>query len=135
VTEANVKLALTTAVLSALGATPVARENVPFTKPNNAKWARLSYLPNIASVETLGDLGEDMNDGIIQVDFYYPAGSGDAAATADVETFRSTFKAGHKVVASGQSAVIRKCGRHPGRLEDNWFIVSVDLEWYALIPR
>ena len=134
-TASNAKLALTTAVLSALGTTPVARENAPFTKPPNAKWARLSFIPNIPSVETLGDTGEDMNDGIIQVDFYYPAGSGDVAADTDAETFRSTFKAGHKVVASGQSAVIRKCGRHPGRLEDNWFIVSVDLEWYALIPR
>ena len=128
--------ALTTAVTTALGTTPVQRENAgPFTKPVNAKWAALYYLPNVPTVSTLSDAGQDMADGIIQIDFHYPDGDGDDAADSDVETFRAAFKAGQKFTHSGQSAVIQSCGRSPGRLEDNWFIVSVTISWYALISR
>jgi len=134
-TLATAQLALTTAMLSALGATPVERENVRFTKPLDAKWARLTFIPNVPSGETLGDLGEDLADGIAQVDFMYPAGTGDAAAIADAETFRQAFKVGSTFTSSGQVVHVRKCGRSQGRLEDNWFIVSVTVEWWTLIPR
>ena len=132
---AQAKEALVTAVLSALGSTPVARENADFTKPTNAKWAALYFMPNRPSVETLSDIGEDMADGIMQVDFHYPQGTGDVAADTDAETFRAAFKAGHKFTKSGQGVVIQSCGRSQARLEDNWFIVSVTIGWYALIPR
>lgn len=132
---ATAKEALVTAVLSALGSTPVARENVDFAKPSNAKWAAIYFLPNRPTVETLSDVGEDMADGILQVDFHYPEGTGDKAADDDTETFRAAFKAGQKFTKSGQGVVIQSCGRSQGRLEDNWFIVSVTIGWYALVPR
>jgi hypothetical protein len=127
--------ALTTAVLAALGAIPVSRENVEFTKPTDAKWAALYYLPNRPTVFTLSDAGQDMGDGILQVDIHYPTGTGDEAADDDAETFRAAFKAGQKLVSGGQGVVIQSCGRSPGRLEDNWYIVSVTIGWYALISR
>ena len=131
----NAQLALTAAVLSTLGAIPVERENAAFSKPTDAKWCRFTYLPNVPEGETLGDLGEDKQTGIAQVDFFYPIGQGDAAAIADAETFRAAYKVGHSFIANGQTIVISKCGRSPGRLEDNWFHVSVTVNWYALIPR
>ncbi len=130
-----VHTALTDAVLSALGATPVDRENVPFTKPTDSVWARITYLPNLPSVETLSDNGQDMEDGIVQVDFMFPTGTGDKAADDQTETFRAAFKAGKKLTSSGQAVTIINCGRSPGRKEDNWYIVSVTISWYALVAR
>ncbi len=132
---ATVHTALTTAVLSALGATPVARENVAFTKPTDSVWARIFFLPNVPSVETLSSRGEDLQDGIVQVDFMVPAGAGDKAADDQTETFRAAFKAGTKLTSSGQGVVIKDCGRSHGREEDNWFVVSVTITWYALVAR
>lgn len=133
---ATAKEALVTAVLSALGSTPVARENANFdNKPTNAKWAAIYFIPRQPSVETLSSIGEDMAGGILQVDFHYPEGTGDKAADDDTETFRTAFKAGKKFTKSGQGVVIESCGRSQARLEDNWFIVSVTIGWYALVPR
>lgn len=131
----SVHTALTTAIVTAVGSTPLERENVYFEKPTNAQWARLSYLPNTPTVETLGDTGEDMADGIVQVDFYFPANAGDKTADDVTETFRAAFKAGTKLTSSGQVVVITSCGRSAGRIEDNWFVVSVTVGWYALIAR
>lgn len=132
---ATAKYALTNAVVTAVGSTPLARENAPFTKPTGAKWAALHFLANQPQGETLGDAGQDLANGIMQVDFYYPAGTGDAAADTDLETFRAAFKAGHSFNQSGQSIVVRNCGAPYRRLEENWFIVSVTIGWYALVPR
>ena len=127
--------ALTEAVLTALGTTPVARENVVFVKPSNSKWAEIFWMSNQPRGFTLGDTGQDKATGIVQVDFHYPAGSGDAAATADTDTFRAAFKAGHGFIHDGQSIVISDCGAPHRRKEDNWFIVSVTVGWYALVTR
>jgi len=135
VTCQAVHTALTTAILTSLGSTPVDRENAPFTKPADSVWARLTYLPNLPSVETLSDNGQDMEDGIVQIDFMFPTGGGDKAADDVTETFRAAFKAGKKLTSSGQAVTITNCGRSPGRKEDNWFIVSVTISWYALVSR
>lgn len=127
--------ALTTAVRSAVGTTPLARENCPFTKPTNAKWAALYFLPNTPQGETLGDEGQDLATGIMQVDFHYPAETGDAAADVDLETFRASFKAGHGFTYNGQGVVVRNCGAPLRRKQDNWFTVSVTIGWYALVAR
>jgi hypothetical protein len=131
----DAKYAMIEAVVSALGSIPTARENVPFVKPNNAKWAALYWMPNQPTGETLGDGGQDMYTGIVQVDIHYPSGSGDTAADADIETFRAAFKAGHAHVHNGQSIVAKTCGAPHRRKEDNWFIVSVTVGWYALVTR
>jgi hypothetical protein len=131
----DAKYALTSDVLSALGSIAVQRENSPFVKPTNAKWAAIYYLPNQPMGETLGDKGQDKATGIMQVDLHYPAGIGDTAADTDAEAFRTAFKAGHGSLHSGQGYVVANVGRRQGRKEDNWFIVSVTIGWYALVPR
>jgi hypothetical protein len=135
VSLSDAKYAMTEAVVSALGSIPTARENVSFTKPTDSKWAALYWMPNQPTGETLGDTGQDMYTGIVQVDIHYPSGSGDAAADTDLETFRSAFKGGHTHVRNSQSIVAKPCGAPHRRNEENWFIVSVTIPWYALVTR
>lgn len=132
---ANVHEALTIAVKAVVGSTPLQRQNAQFAKPANSKWAAFFFLPNQPLADTLGDSGMDMATGIIQVDYYYPAGSGDVAADTDLEAFRAAFKAGHGAIHDGQAVIYRNCGAPHRRQEDNWFIVSVTVGWYALVPR
>ena len=131
----NVHQALEAAALAALTTIPVEHENVEITKPTAAKWSQLFFLPNVPSVETLGDEGEDLADGIYQININYPRNTGDSAARVDFEAVRAAFPAGTKYTNAGQVVTIRNCGRSQGRTVDNWYRVSITVGWEALIPR
>lgn len=131
----KVEQALLTAVGTALNAIPTAYENVKFDKPSGSKWASVYFIPNLPSVETLGGAGQDMVDGIVQIDLNYPMDQGDATARADFETIRGSFKAGTRLTQSGQQAVVLSCGRSSGRPVDGWYRIVITIGWYALIPR
>lgn len=131
----TVQAALSAAAAAGLGAIPTEWPNAPFEKPANAKWAQVFFLPNQPSVETLGAAGEDLIDGIVQVNLNYPRDTGDADARSDFEAFRAQFPAGARKTNTGQTVTITNCGRSQGRLVDQWYRVSYTLAWYALIPR
>lgn len=131
----NVQRALIGAVATQLAAVPTAYENEKFTKPSDAKWAEVFFLPNNPSVETLGADGEDRTDGLVQINMNYPVGTGGAAARNDFESIRAAFPAGARPAYNGQEAVILSCGRSSGRVVDGWYRVSITISWYALIPR
>lgn len=131
----EVQRALYSTVVGWLGAVPVAVENEPFTKPAKSKWASLHFLPNTPSVETLGADGQDLVDGVLQLDLNYPAGAGSSGARLDYESIRALLPAGARPAYNGQEAVILSCGRSPGRTVDGWYRVSITISWYALIPR
>jgi hypothetical protein len=135
VSLANLHTALTTKALSTIGSIPVARQNYKFAKPTDSKWAAYYFMPNVPVGRTLGAKGYDFASGIIQVDFHYPDNTGDGAADTDTETFRAAFKAGFSATYGGQSVTFTDCGAPHRRNEDNWFIVSVTVGWYALVPR
>lgn len=132
---ADVQYALIDLVSDTLEEIPTAYENVKFTPPASSKWARVFFMPNLPSVETLGEVGEDKVDGIVQVDLNYPMDSGDGAARDDFETFRGVFYAGSRPTKDSQQAVVLSCGRSSGRPVDGWYRVSITITWYALIPR
>lgn len=131
----NVQRAIIGAVSTSLGAIPAAYENEKFTKPSDAKWAEVFFLPNSPSVETLGANGQDRADGIVQINLNYPVGTGGSAARIDFESIRAAFPAGARPAYNGQEAVVLSCGRSSGRVVDGWYRVSVTIVWYALIPR
>lgn len=130
-----VQRALTLAVKNVLGDTPTGYENEAITPPSDAKWAEVHFLPNTPEVLTLGEFGEDLVDGIIQIDLNYPIGTGGGESRTDYERIRLAFPAGSRSAYNGQDSIIRSCGRTPGRPADGWFKVSVTIYWYALIPR
>jgi hypothetical protein len=131
----HVQRALIGAVNTALGAIPAGYDNEPFEPPSDAKWAQVYFLPNVPSVETLGAEGQDLVDGVVQIDLNYPVKTGTADGRSDFESIRAAFPAGARPVYSGQEVIIRNCGRSPGRVVDGWYRLSITITWYALIPR
>lgn len=149
---ATAQAALIAAAIQQLGGIPTEFENVEFTKPTNAKWAQMFFIPNTPEVETLGPTGEDLATGLLQVNVNYPMDTGTLAATADFEAFRAGFPAGRHITIAAdalqigpladaafddadQVVTIINCGRSQGRLVDNWYRVSFTVGWQALIPR
>jgi hypothetical protein len=131
----QVQEALVAASVAALSGMPTEYENVTFTKPTDAKWAKLSFVPNSPSVDTLGENGEDMVDGFLQIDINYPQNAGDSEARSDFEEIRAAFPAGRHYASGDQPVTIRNCGRSQGRFVDQWYRVSTTVFWYAMIPR
>jgi hypothetical protein len=131
----DVHKALLVAATSALGAIPVAHENAPYVPPVNAKWAQFFFLPNKASVSTLGSTGQDLVDGIAQITINYPQSTGTATADDDYETIRTSFPAGSHLTSGGQTVKIINCGRGPGALNGNWYSVFITISWFAWIAR
>jgi hypothetical protein len=127
--------ALVAAASAALAGVEVEYENAQFVKPTATKWARIHFLPNAPSVETLGNEGQDLVDGIMQIDLNYPQNTGDGQARQDFEEVRAAFPAGVSYSTGGQVVTIKNCGRSQGRLVDQWYRVSITVYWYALIPR
>lgn len=130
-----VQRALMTEVKAAMGTIPTSYENEPFQAPSDAKWGQVHFMPNIPSVETLGAEGEDIVDGIVQIDLNYPVKTGSVASREDFDKIRDIFSAGSRPVYSGQEVVILRCGRSQGRVIDGWYRVSITIAWYALIWR
>jgi len=135
VSLALVHAALEAQANSALSGWSIARENAPVTTPTNAKWAAVFFLPNTPSVDTLSSTGQDMTDGVYQIDLNYPRWTGDSTARSDFEAVRDKFPAGQKLTSGGQAVAISNCGRSEGRTVENFWRVTVSIYWYAMIER
>lgn len=113
----------------------VQQENLPFTPPKDGFWAALWFMPNQPSVATLGPNGTDDADGIFQIDFNFPLQSGTEEVEAKADSLRNVFPAGSYHTYNGETAVVRSCGRSPGRIVGNFFRISSTVFFYSHITR
>lgn len=130
-----VQRALMEKMTTVLEGVPTAFENQPFVPPEGKHWAQVHFVPNLPVIETLGDQGQDLVNGFVQVDLNYPPGTGSAQARQDFERIRAALPGGSRLRYDGQEVVIRNVGRSQGRILNNWYRVHVTVSWYALIPR
>ena len=110
-------------------------ENRPKTPDGKSIYMGLTYLPNIPTVQTLGDGGEDDLNGLMQIDIYVPNGKGEKQALDIVDALRSYFTAGRRFSYSGQEVVIENCGRTEGFISNNLFRIPVSVIWYSRLIR
>jgi hypothetical protein len=134
VTLANAKYALSEAILKVCSdnSIPVERENAPLiVKPS--KWARMFHRGNVPQPFTLGAGGDDKANGFYQVDVLYPAGSGDADADTDLELFRAALNR-KTFTHNGQYVKVMSCGAPHRTIEDDtWFVMTININWEALV--
>lgn len=132
---ATAQLALEVQLATPLNGWLVQWPNGPVIQPAGAAYAEVFHMQGRASVDTLGQGGRDLIPGITQVNLYYPLESGDNAAAAIVDTFRTSFKAGQWLTNSGQAVLIRGCGPGPASRDGSYFKSIVEIQWEARIAR
>jgi hypothetical protein len=132
---AAAQLAIEVQLAIPLGSLLVQWPNGPTITPNGASYAEVFHLPARTFLDTLGQHGQDVTPGITQVDLYYPLETGNNAASAAVDTFRASFKAGQWLSNSGQAVLVRSCGPGPGRKDGSYYKSIVTIEWEARISR
>jgi hypothetical protein len=109
--------------------------NGPKIQPAGMPYAEVFHLPAGTFVDTLGQHGSDVTPGITQVDLYFALETGNNAAAAAVDTFRSSFTASTWLSNSGQAVLVRSCGPGPARKDGSYYKSIVTIEWEARISR
>lgn len=108
-----------------------ASENRAFTPAPGTAWAALFVIPNQPAVASLGNGGQDIHDGIFQIDLNYPSGAGEGLAKQKASAIRTYFYAGRAFTYSTQAVEVVSCGRGPARNVDSWYRVPVTVTWRA----
>lgn len=113
----------------------VAWENLAFTPPKNAPWSAFWFFPGKPIVGSLGAGGADEWRGFVQVDLNYPQNDGVLDIGTKAVAIGIVFKAGARFAYSGQEVVILSCGCSEGRIVNNYYKVSITIQFYAHITR
>lgn len=115
--------------------TEVAYENKKFDPPKDKPWAAFFFVPIQPVVFTLGTGGYDEQRGFVQIDLNYPTDDGEKDVAAKADAIRDAFKAGFQFSYSGQEVRIVSCGRSQGRSINNYYRVSITIQFLAFIVR
>jgi hypothetical protein len=111
-------------------------ENETLTRLDGEKWAQVFFMPADPQAFTLGNIGMDKVEGILQLTLKYPRCTGSEEASVDCAATHVTFPSGLLLVAdSGQEVRIVSCQESPGSFVDNWYAVYVSVHWSAFLLR
>lgn len=129
-TQALVEAALETALNGMSPALATAWRNVPYTPVAGTPYRQVAFLHAEPDNPVFG--AGYIARGYMQIDLYYPAGTGPAAARAYAETLRTTFERGNSFTASGTTVIIdRTPSISDGSLDGDRWRVTVKIRFYA----
>jgi len=118
-----------------LGNDYVFSENFESDPPNGTPWIVTFMLPGPMTPVGLGDQGDDVANGVFQVDLNYPLGAGRQSALAKYEEIRRYFKAGRKFTSGTTSVVSISVSPSSGGRVDQNYRQTVSITWEARISR
>lgn len=90
---------------------------------------------NTPEAYTLGDNGEDLHTGFMQVLLKFPIGGGDLPTLVASDILRDNFKAGRRKWYLTQEVVISRCGVGQSEQLDGKYVTPVTIYWYAKTGR
>ena len=113
-----------------------AYENEEFTPPTTGPdWAAVSIVPASIDYNSLGENGEDLHTGFMQVDFNTKHGTGRAALIGYAQTLRDGFIGGKGYTHNSQNVRIDTVERSSVREVDGWMRISITVNWEATTIR
>lgn len=120
---------------AASGSIGTAYENANYSPTQGTPWAQVFFLPEQPKVATLSGVGEDMHEGVFQVNLNYPQGAGAGAAADKADAIREYFEAGAKFASGSQEVLILSSGRAGGRNVEGWYVLPVSINFQARTTR
>ncbi len=109
--------------------------NTPALTPTEDASGDVAIVWNKPEVFTLGDQGEDLHSGFMQVLLKFPQGKGDLPLLEASDLLRENFKAGQRKWYLTQEVVIVSCGVGQPNQLDGKFVSPVTIYWYAKTRR
>jgi hypothetical protein len=121
--------------LTTIASDDVQWENREYTPSKGTQWMRVSTIHTDSFVATLGGGGEDQHEGILLLELFYPPDDGFGAATTDADIIRAAAKAGVQGISGATALYIKNTRRSGGRVDDGWYRIDLEVEWYARSVR
>lgn len=128
--------ALEGAVRAVPGMLPIVEEGTPATPPSGQPYASFNVVFNQPDVATLGEGGDDMHTGFVQITLRYPPGphAKDQILTL-ADAIRESFKAGSRAYSGDQEVVIINSGLGNFDVVSGRLVNPFTIYWYALTRR
>lgn len=131
---ANIRSALETQLNTITPALATAWENVPFLPVAGTPYQSAYVLMATPVNAELGYGAPFTEQGIFQINLFYPLDQGAAAAMAQAELIRSAFPFAKSLVANGTIVTIIATPEvSPARAEDDRYLVPVKVRFQARI--
>lgn len=124
----DIHTALDTRLNLLSGGVVIAWENTEFTPVKDVPWLRPTLLMSPSSLMDLVDL--QMNEGIYQIDLFYPTDNGVGTILTKADAIYDHFKADLDLVSNDVTVHIKEIGRAgPARREGGWLMVNVEVHF------
>lgn len=133
----NIRGALQTRAATATGFPPAnqrAYEGVIFTSTAGVPYVRLSLIPSSGRAFALSG-GRRRHLGLFQVDVFYPAAKGTAAAEVLADAIRDQFKPGIRLPLGSDIVLISYSERAAALFDASWTQIPVTVGWSCLTDR
>lgn len=124
----DIHTSLDTRLNALTGGTTIAWENTEHIPLKGTPYLRPTVLMAPSSLMDLQDL--QMNEGIYQIDLFYPLDNGAGAMLTKADAIYDHFKAGLDLVSNGVTVHIKAISRaNPAKREEGWFMTSVEIHF------
>lgn len=128
----SIRAALETQLATITPPIDTAYENTPYVPTTGTPYQQVTLLP--AQPQNL-EIGPGFfEQGIFQINLFYPKDAGAGAAIARAELIRAAFPYGATLTSGGVTVhIINTTEIGPARPDDNTFMVPVKVRWNARI--
>ncbi len=127
----DVAIALETGLNAISPSIDTAWENIDYDPVVGTPYQRVYFMPaDPDNSEVGGDIYRQ--DGIFQVNLFYPLKTGPSESTARAQLIRTTFKRGSTFSKNGINANIDATPKiKHGRVDNGWWMVPVEINFFA----
>lgn len=104
-------------------------------QPDNSPWLRVTDLPSQPIQRSMGNSGNDIQVGVLQISIFVPIGSGDIKALQIADEIETIIYAGAVLTYNAESVRITSVGVQQGTIETAWYSQILNIEYYAYLQR
>lgn len=132
---ADINAALVQLYQSAQTGLPTFWPSVEYDPAPGQPHARVFWITNQPIASSVGFGGLDAHTGIMQIDLYYPSGTGIGDAIEAADGIARTFVGGTITTYNTQDVHVLSCGIRQPENTDGWLRVICSIAWAAYVPR
>lgn len=129
--QKNIRAVLETQLSAMLDAPEIAYENVSYTPTTGVSYIEVNYLPTSRRPAVRGLNPQQRYEGVFAINCYAPEGKGPAEAETIAENVMNAFEATTKLTRNNITVSIDYAEVKQGFLDSPWFVVPVNIGWYA----
>jgi len=129
--QKEIRAALETQLSMVASLPEVAYQNVPYNPTTGTSYIEVTYLPTSRRPAVRGLNPQQRYEGVFAINCYAPEGNGPSAAETIAENVANAFEATTSITTNNVTVSIDYSEVIQGFLDSPWFVVPVNIGWYA----